>query len=88
MYNVRIYSKDISMEFGIEKCAMLIRKSAKQHMTEGMELLNQEKKIERSEKKRTNTWANWKLTPSNKWRWISQENEKATQKPNKTTVTL
>ena len=31
------------MEFNIEKCAMLIMKSEKRHMTEGMELLNREK---------------------------------------------
>ena len=30
------------MEFGIEKCTMLVMKSGKQHMT-GTELLNQEK---------------------------------------------
>ena len=28
------------MEFGIEKCAMLVMKSGKQHMTDGMELPN------------------------------------------------
>ena len=38
---VRIYSHDIGMEFGIEKCAMLVMKSGKRHMTEGVELLNQ-----------------------------------------------
>ena len=31
------------MEFGIEKCAMLIMKSGKQHMTDGMELPNHNK---------------------------------------------
>ena len=31
---VRIYSQDIEMEFGIEKCTMLIMKSGKQHMNE------------------------------------------------------
>ena len=30
------------MEFGIEKCAMIVTKSGKKHMTEGVELLNQE----------------------------------------------
>ena len=38
---VRIYSQDIRMEFGIEKCAMLVMKSGKRHMTEGIELPNQ-----------------------------------------------
>ena len=30
------------MEFGIEKCAMLVMKSGKRHLTEGMELPNQD----------------------------------------------
>ena len=39
---VRIYSQDIGMEFSIEKCAMLVRKSGKRHMTDGMEEPNQD----------------------------------------------
>ena len=31
------------MEFGREKCAMLVMKSDKRHLTDGMEQLNQEK---------------------------------------------
>ena len=31
------------MEFGIEKCAMLVIKSGKRHQTDGIELPNQEK---------------------------------------------
>ncbi len=43
--------------FGIEKCAMLVMKSGKRHMTDGIELANQEK-LERSEKKKnTNAWS-------------------------------
>ena len=38
---VRIYSQNIRMQFGIEKCATLVRKSGKRHMTEGFELPNQ-----------------------------------------------
>ena len=38
-----INSQDLGMEFGIEKCAMLVIKSGKRHMTEAMELQNQEK---------------------------------------------
>ena len=34
---VRIYSQDIGMEFGIKKCAILIMKSGKRHMTDGKE---------------------------------------------------
>ena len=40
---VRIYSRDVRMEFGIEKCDMLIMKSVKRYMTEGIKLPNQEK---------------------------------------------
>ena len=35
---VRIYSQDKGMEFGIEKCTMLVMKSGKRHLTDGMEL--------------------------------------------------
>ncbi len=40
---VRIYSQDVGMEFGIKKCAILVMKSDKRHMTDGMELPNQDK---------------------------------------------
>ena len=40
---VRIYSQDIGMEFGMEKCAMLVMKSGKRHLTDGMELPNKDK---------------------------------------------
>ena len=43
IHTVRIYSQDIGMEFGIGKCAMLVIKSGKHHMTDGMELPNQDK---------------------------------------------
>ena len=39
----RIYGQDIGMEFGIEKCAMLVMKSGKRHLTDGMKLPNQDK---------------------------------------------
>ena len=38
---VRIYRQDIGMEFSIEKSAMLVMKSGKRYMTEGVELPNQ-----------------------------------------------
>ena len=41
VHAVRIYSQDIGMEFGIEKCAMLVRKIDKRHRTDAMELPNQ-----------------------------------------------
>ena len=43
IHAVRIYSQNIGMEFGIEKCAMLVMKSGKRHLANGMELLNQDK---------------------------------------------
>ena len=36
-------SQDIGWEFGIEKCVMLVMKSGKRHLTEGIELPNQDK---------------------------------------------
>ena len=43
IHAVIIYSQDIKMEFSIEKCAMLVMKSGKRHITDGMELPNQDK---------------------------------------------
>ena len=40
---VRIYSQDIGMEFGIEKYVMLVMKTSKRHLTDRMELPNQDK---------------------------------------------
>ena len=42
-HTVRISSQDIGMEFGIEKCALLAMKSGKRHLTDGIELPNQDK---------------------------------------------
>ena len=43
IHAVIIYSQDIGMEFGIEKCAMHLMKSGKRHMTDGMEQPNHNK---------------------------------------------
>ena len=43
IHTIRIYSQDIGMEFGIEKCALLVMKSGERHLTEGRELPNQDK---------------------------------------------
>ena len=40
---VRIYSQDIGMEFSIEKCALLVMKRGKRHLTDEIELPNQDK---------------------------------------------
>ena len=86
IHAVRIYSQDIGMEFGIEKCAMLVTKSGKRHLTDRIELPNEDK-IRTLGKKETITWASWKLTSSNKEmkeekknpERIFQENQKAIQ---------
>ena len=43
IHAVRIYSQDIGMEFGKEKCVMLVMKSGKYDMTNGMELPNHDR---------------------------------------------
>ena len=43
IHTIRIYSQDIWMEFGIEKWAMLVMKSSKWDLNNGMELPNQDK---------------------------------------------
>ena len=43
IHAVRIYSQDLRMEFGIEKCALFVMKSGKRHLTNRMELPNQDK---------------------------------------------
>ena len=64
---VRIYSQGIGMEFGIEKCAMLVMKSGKRLMTDGIELPNQDR-IRTLEEKETYKYLGHLggLTPSNK----------------------
>ena len=47
IHTFRIYSQDIGMEFGREKCAMLIMKSGKRHRTDGIKILNQDKRKRR-----------------------------------------
>ena len=43
IHAVWIYSQDMGMEFGTEKCAMLVMKRGKRHMNDGMELPNHNK---------------------------------------------
>ena len=86
---VKIYSQDIGMEFGIEKCAMLVTKSSKWYWW--MEWNCQIKtRLELSEKRKsTNTWASWRLTSSNKLRWkkkIKKEYLRRTTKLLKTKI--
>ena len=66
---LRIFSLDIRMEFGTEKCTMLIMRNRKSCLAEGIELSNQEKNQNaRRKRKLTNTYEYWKRTSSNKWR--------------------
>ena len=57
---VRIYSQDIGMGFGIEKCTILIMRNWKRQLTEGIEQPNQEKSEYSEERKLRNTWEYWK----------------------------
>ena len=43
IHKIRIYSQDKGMEFGIEKCTLLVMKSGKQHLTNGIEQPNPDK---------------------------------------------
>ena len=43
IHAVIIYNQDIGMEFGTEKCVMLVIQSGKRHITDRMELQNKEK---------------------------------------------
>ena len=52
IYTVRICSQDIGMDFVIERCAMLVKKSGKRHLTDKMELPNKDK-IKTLEEKKT-----------------------------------
>ena len=55
IHAVRIYSQDIGLEFGRGKCAMLVMKSGKRHMTDGMELPNHDR-IRTLEENETNKY--------------------------------
>ena len=55
IHEVRIYSQDIGMEVGIDKCPVQVMKSGKRHLTDGMELPNQDK-IRTLEEKETYTY--------------------------------
>ena len=53
---IRIYSQDIGMEFGVEKCAKLIMRSGKRQWTEVIALPNQEKISTLEEKEYYKFW--------------------------------
>ena len=75
----RIYSQDIGMEFGIEKCALLVMKSGKWHLIDRIELPNQDKirtqKRDLQILRNLGDWyhqTSWNEKQNSKW--ISQEN--------------
>ena len=57
---IKIYNQNRRLEFGIEKCAMLVMKSSKREITEGIALQNQEKCLEK--RRITSTQEYWKRT--------------------------
>ena len=64
IHAVRIYSQDIGMEFSIEKWQA---SNEKWQTTSDLQNGTTKSRLERSKKrKRTNNWASWKLTQSNK----------------------
>ena len=81
---IRIYILDIKMEFGIEKCTLLVMKSGKRKITLKMKLPNQEKKNRTLEEmKITSTREYWKCTQSNE-REFKEKFEKSTTEKRKT----
>ena len=63
---MRIYSPDIRTEVAINKWAMLIMKSGKRHMTEGLDLPNQEKIRTLDEKETSRGTKMWKSNKTKK----------------------
>ena len=57
------------MEFGIEKCEKLVMKSGKRHLTDGMELPNQDKIRTLGQNETYKYLGILEAAPSNKWRW-------------------
>ena len=79
---MRIYIKDIGMEFGIEKCAMIVMKNDKWYMTEGVELPNQVV-IRKGNLQILGDTGSWHHQTSGNerknWKRISQKNQKITR---------
>ena len=79
---VRIYIQDIGMEFGIENCTMLIMRSGKYQMTEGIELPNSENQNARRKGKLQilgnigSGYCQTKQDERKNWKIVSLENEK------------
>ena len=66
MNAVKIYRQDIGMEFGIEKYSSVAKVKPKNDTWRTEWRCKIKTRLERSEKRKpTNTWASWKLIPSN-----------------------
>ena len=76
---VRIYSDDIGKEFGSEKYAILIMKSRKWQVIEGIELSNQGKTRTLGEKETYQYLGILAAEMKEKLERIPQENEKTTE---------
>ena len=85
MQTIRLYCQDIGTELSIEKCAMLIMKSGKREIREGMEQIKKESEFV-EKRKITSTWKYWKCIPSNKWRWKEKKEKKRVSQMNKNTT--
>ena len=59
IHTVRKYRQDIGMEFCIEKCAMLVMKSGKRHLTDRIELPNQNRIRTFGDKETYKYWGIW-----------------------------
>ena len=77
---VRLYIQDIGIEFGIVKCAMLVMKSRKWHMTEGIELPNQEKIRALGEKETNKYLVSWHHQKGENENEIRKEYHRRTRK--------
>ena len=69
IHAIRIYSQDIGMEVGIEKCAMLVMKSDKRHMTDGTELPKHDKNETLGKNESCKYLGILEADTSNKWKW-------------------
>ena len=78
---VRIYSQDIGMEFGIEKCTMLVMESGKWHRMDEVKLTIKKSSEHSEKRKATNTWVYWKLTPSNNSKWKKKRKKSISEEP-------
>ena len=73
IHAVRIYCHDIGMEFGIEKCPMLVMKNGKRYLTDEMELPNQGKIRSLTEKE---TYKYWKILEADTIKEVEMKEKK------------